>query len=79
MSKLTKKQHAVLGAFPDALDGIINEQFPGAEARSRFSIVDLAMVTDFKASGERRKQIRAFVEGFMAGNQELATRLQEQP
>lgn len=65
-----------LSNFPSGLDKAVNDLFgPETKCESGFNIVEMRHITNFEARGARRKQIRAFIDGFMAGNKELAERL----
>lgn len=63
--------------FPSNLDDIVNEQFPGAECSSGFSIVEMTHVTTWKEGHENASEIKAFIQGFMAGRQNLSETLIE--
>jgi hypothetical protein len=63
---MNAKERKELGYFPKALDAAIIERF-GPETDS--------YVTNFIAEGPLREEINTFIDGFIAGNLELSTRL----
>ena len=72
---MNTKERRKLVEFPDGLDAAVNAKYPGCECETIFSIVSLRHVTTFTGDDSKKKEIRAFIAGFIAGNQELANRL----
>lgn len=73
---MNNREKKIVAAFPDALDAAVNEKFPEAQAKSSLDICSLSRVTVYAGTGSVKKQIKAFNEGFIAGNLELRTRLE---
>lgn len=74
---MNKTETKTLSEFPDGLDAIVNERFPGANCETTFSIFTMRHVTSWneKMPKAKKQRVKDFVEGFMAGNEELANRL----
>lgn len=72
---MNHKESKILTDFPDGLDAAVNEKFPDAESKTHLNIISMQFVTAFAGKGERKKQIQAFIDGFIAGNLELRERL----
>lgn len=65
-----------LSDFPE-LDRIVNERFPGANCSTSFNICEIRHITVWneKLPVKVKREIKAFTEGFMAGNEELSSRM----
>jgi len=75
---MNQKERRILQEFPKKLDEIVNETF-GEEVNCTTKLnffENMSYTTYFEAKGERRKEIEAFINGFMKGNEELRTRLE---
>lgn len=74
---MNTKEKRELYHFPSALDASVNGKFPKAQCSSSLDIFSLQMVTRWneKLPKSEKQRIKDFVEGFMAGNSELADRL----
>lgn len=59
------------------LDEIVNRRFRGAKCTTTFSIFSMRHATTWnnKLPVRTKRRIKLFVEGFMAGNQELRDRM----
>lgn len=73
---MNAKESKLLNEFPSALDDIVNKKYPAAKAKSVLNFWDMSMVTKFEGKGAFRREVRAFIDGFVAGNRELAERLE---
>ena len=72
---MTSKERQELCHFPRLLDELLNEKFPGINASSAYSFYDDSFVTNFEAEGKLKAEVNTFIAGFMAGNQELSSRM----
>lgn len=73
---MNKKEKAIVRAFPMALDEAVKTKF-GVECETKFDFFgDMKYKTYFGGKGQQKKEIRAFIEGYTAGNLELRNRLE---
>lgn len=77
---MNKKEKKEIESFPMALDEAIIKKF-GKEVKAE-TYYDLfgsmTYKTKFKATGELRKRIKDFIEGYIQGNLELRERMLNQ-
>lgn len=75
---MNKSESKQLHYFPKQLDEAVKKKFGDeTECTSELNFFgDGNYRTVFKAEGEKKLQIDAYIEGFIAGNRELAERLE---
>lgn len=68
-----------LAHFPSELDAIVNKKFRGAKCTTTFSIFSMSYVTTWnkKLPAPMKRRIKEFVAGFMAGHENLSTKLMQ--
>ena len=74
---MNKKDIKKLSEFPKELDRLVKNEF-GQETECESYLDYLGSMiysTTFKAEGAKRKEIEAFIKGFLAENMELKERL----
>lgn len=75
---MNTKDKKLLSEFPSDLDEVVNAKFgKSIKCTTGFSIIEMRHVTTWKAS-KRSPEIRAFIDGFLAGHQSLVAALQKQ-
>lgn len=72
---MNKKETRILKEFPSALDEAVTKKF-GVKCESKFDFFgDMNYKTYYEGKGQKKKEIQAFIDGWVAGNVELANRL----
>lgn len=74
---MNSKEKRILNEFPSALDAAVNKKF-GAKTKCETRYDFFGSMTHksyFVGTGEKKKQIEAFIDGFTQGNLELRKRL----
>lgn len=74
---MNRKESKKLSEFPKGLDSALNAKYPGIEAESVFDFFgSMNYVTHYRKDTEHsNSEIECFIQGFLAGNRELANRL----
>mgnify|MGYP003509498424 CR=1 FL=1 len=73
---MNTQDRSIISTFPKALDLLVNGRFKGAKCSTGFSIIEMTYVTTWNRKHKKAEQIRSFIDGFMAGNEDLAKRLE---
>jgi hypothetical protein len=73
---MSKKIQLELDRFPTALEKLVNQAFPGANCVCTLQFFEArGYATAYDASHPQAKEIEAYIRGFMAGNEDLRTRV----
>ena len=77
---MNRAENQELGYFPKELDTAVNERFPGANCESRldfFGSGGYVTTWNEELPEEQKREVKAFVDGYIAGNLELRKRLSD--
>jgi len=74
---MNNKERRLISQMPSGLDEAVNKKFPNAKCISVFSIVEMRYLTKWntRLPINTKRQIIAFIEGYMAGHESLGNAL----